>query len=202
MPNLEFPPGMPDELREFVTNKITRQEMEVDAYRHEISRFFDELMPEQLRTLCALFGMMDKKSALYYQGYVTALLQAKFNLCAGCGQDHDKILLDEVNTIQDGPAPDILVSGIDSEANRIDTCSTCHGDKIIKVCEHPNGSHGQMTREACPEPTEVPCCECCCPEWYPVEKPLSFHAGCSGAFLPLPEDNLFVCSGCGVRLQQ
>jgi hypothetical protein len=199
MPEFEFPPGMPEELKEYVIHHATRQEMEVNAHRHDLVRFFDELNAEQLHTLIALMGMVGskKKMALYYQGYVTALMAQKFDVCAGCGTNHEQELLGEVT----GDGTGEPLSPIDVNGNRIDTCSTCHGDLIIKVCEHPMGSHGQFGREECPEPTQVPCCECSCPGWYPSDAKLSLHQ-CGGSFLPLPEKNLFVCSDCGTRLQQ
>jgi hypothetical protein len=216
---IEFPPGMPDDVQDFLKKQITRSEMETEAHRHELHRFFDELSVDQLRTLAQLLVMcaQQKKIATFYQGYVIAILEQKWDVCAGCGKNHEKMLFEDHEGItnptfeemvdQDGP-----ITGLEYEdgmhlggpagivdGDRIDTCSTCHGDKIIKVCEHITGSHGQFTREACPEPTLVPCCECCCPEWYPVNQPLSLHAGCSGSFLPLPCEKEFICSYCGVR---
>jgi len=206
MPEFEFPPGMPEELKEFVIKKATRAEMEMDATRHDLARFFDELSSDQLRTLCGIFGSMDRKTAMYYQGYATALLQVKFNLCAGCGQDHDKFpFQDEVQVVKgDGegdPLPEFNpdIPGI-VDGKRVDTCSTCHGDLVIKVCEHPVGTHGQRGREECPEPTLVPCCECRCPEWYTREDLNSTHGNCGGTFLPLSIPNTFICSNCGEHI--
>lgn len=200
MPEFEFPPGVPEELKEFVIKKVTRQEMEVDATRHELARFFEELNPEQLRTLCHLFGQMDRKIAMYYLGYVTSLLQTKFNLCAGCGRDHDKELFephDEVTVIE-GDGTGKRLPPIDEHGNRVDTCSSCHGDRVFDVCGHPTGSHGQGGRETCPEPTKVPCPECETPPWYKADS-LPHCGQCrTGTLLPLPRINTFMCFNCGV----
>jgi hypothetical protein len=79
-------------------------------------------------------------------------------------------------------------------------CSTCQDTKQIKVCNHPSGSHGQMTgAEGCPEPLLVPCPECSCPEWYTSEilYPSACHLAVGGVMLPTPTTGLLICSVCG-----
>jgi hypothetical protein len=87
--------AMPPQLAQM----LERQEMEVEATRHDISRFFEELSDEQLITVRRLFGLIGgsgKKAdsvANYYEGICSGLLSGR-GLCMGCGKDHTKALLE------------------------------------------------------------------------------------------------------------
>lgn len=82
-----------------IAQMLEQQEMEMEATRHDISRFFEELSDEQLVTVRRLFGLIGSSrkqapaAANYYEGICSGLLAGR-GLCMGCGKDHTKALLE------------------------------------------------------------------------------------------------------------
>ena len=95
MPDMEFPPGVPEDIQEFVKTQVDRHEMSVNVHRHELIRFFAELTSDQAHQLAAILSMLEDnpERASYFLGYLQATLQYRFNECSACGENHEEQLL-------------------------------------------------------------------------------------------------------------
>lgn len=86
-----------EELMAFMQEQAAKQEMAQDDYRHGVQRMFDELTEEQLVSLRHMLHNIAMSSesqlASYYEGQTSQALYHKFNICPGCGVDHEKELL-------------------------------------------------------------------------------------------------------------
>jgi len=72
-----------------------RQQHAVSA--HELNRLLHELPIDQLKTLEMLIDWLAMaeepgRIASHMSGRITAVLEARFNICAACGKNHDKDL--------------------------------------------------------------------------------------------------------------
>jgi hypothetical protein len=73
--------------------------MQTDVQRHDMLRFFIELNEDQCHQLQQLFTLLgDPAAVAHYSGFLLALMQTRFNLCAACGKNHDA----EATAIADG----------------------------------------------------------------------------------------------------
>lgn len=86
-----FPPGMSEEQKSFFRNQAERAQMQTDDWLARMNRFFDELNAEQLRTFSIMMARAknDPGWGSYIEGMADAVLQFKFNICPGCGVNHD-----------------------------------------------------------------------------------------------------------------
>lgn len=103
MPEIEFPPGTPEEMQEYLHRQINRQVMTADMKRHELTRFLSEdLNLEQTRMLRELLLLVDGRQDLvdYFSGVVSATLHFRFGLCLACGVNHDDKLAEVTNPPQ------------------------------------------------------------------------------------------------------
>lgn len=96
---------MPEEMREYISNMQARQDMAMDSYRHEVERMFEELSKEHLTTLRSMLhnlsgGHNGHPLAAYYEGQVATELKHRFNICPGCGVDHDQQMQEEAERQQ------------------------------------------------------------------------------------------------------
>lgn len=223
--NIEFPPGMPEDVQEFYKRQVERQQMQNDEHHLRIKGFFSELSLDHLQTFSRILAraQTEPTNAAYMEGMADAYIELRFNVCPGCGKNHgteelEQLLarqaeldrLDEqkahplfgVSSSEIVERPQDFSDAWTPDGNRLDDCSSCHGDRCLKVCNHPDGSHGQFTREACPDPRVVPCPECRTPKWYTEEElqPSPCHSVSQQAvLLPSFEENVVLCSYCGTE---
>jgi hypothetical protein len=109
---IAFPFAQPSE------EEVERAKMEHTQNAHEVRAFFDGLSEEQLRKLSGLFGYCahsDGEAATYYMGVITGIMDFKFKVCMGCGNDHEKALHEMSGPVED-PEPavegnSVLVKG-------------------------------------------------------------------------------------------
>lgn len=93
----EFFP-IPEEIRQHLIAQNDRHEMALDSYRHEVHRMFDEMSKEHLLTLRHIFhNMSDHSLAAYYEGCVSTTLSIKYNVCPGCGVNHEEQMQEQLN---------------------------------------------------------------------------------------------------------
>ena len=89
------------ELPEEVKQEALRHQASADEYRHTVARMFDEMPEDHLK---AILGIMHNLTNLpsrqamglasFYEGIAAGKLHQRFNICIGCGLDHDKALND------------------------------------------------------------------------------------------------------------
>lgn len=216
--DIEFPPDVPEEQREYLRRIYTKNRLMNEAGRHQVFGFFSELTQEQLR----LFSfMMDGAAgnpnvAGYYEGIARAMLQARFNICMACGKNHeaqmegvdmDEALKEIVGDPEDiaGKMDEVFVDSskarevIIIDDVEVHLCPSCRNDRVINLgCPHHPGSHGQ-DRNPCPEPFLVPCPDCRTPQWYVDagndELPVS-PCHTETKLLPTEEPGVLVCAEC------
>lgn len=119
----------------------------------------------------------------------------------------DDSIPDDLSMLDAVHNPDFLTEedpqnpGFDMEGNRLASCSSCGGDKYIKVCNHAPGMHGQSAMDGltCPEPLHVPCPECSAPAWYTFDtlQESPCHPSPDTKLLPIEIPYRVVCSACG-----
>lgn len=86
---IEFPPGVPEEMRQYIETQVERHEMSMFVNRHELIRFFDELSLDQANQLNKIFGLLDDDPrSSYFQGFLQASMKSQFGICPACGKDH------------------------------------------------------------------------------------------------------------------
>lgn len=224
MPEIDFPPGMPEDQQNFLRRQVERQEMAMDEHHLRIKGFFNELSLDHLQTFTRIMARVQQEPnyAPYMEGVADAYIESRFDVCPGCGKKHGVGELDELLAKQaeldEAEAPQPLTSSATYDrtgeqfegaiigGDRVDDCSSCHGDRYLKVCNHPAGSHGQFTRGECPDPMKVPCPECRTPEWFVVAlqaaesdelQPSPCHGFQEAVLLPLNPENTMICSECG-----
>lgn len=217
--NIQFPPNMPEEMKDLVRMQIQRQMMLHDDARLRFDRFWTELSVENLREFSSMMSRAQQIPTYvpYLEGYADAILERIHKVCPECGKSHEEDLEAALaaHTAQadhpehpaaQAPKPPMsnadlakAWNGPDSEEVVLDPrCSTCHGDRAIKVCNHPAGSHGQLVGGAvCPEPLLVPCPECLCPEWYTFNTLADSPCHPVTSLLPIETRDRGVCAECG-----
>ena len=95
---------VPEEL----TAQLEKQDMVADSHRHDISRLFQELERDHLLTLRLLFhefsGDSEGQLSSYYEGIVCATIAHRFDVCPGCGKNHENELLlrDKTGSLDEG----------------------------------------------------------------------------------------------------
>lgn len=84
---------LPEGLRDQITKQLDKQQMVSEALTHDVERFFAELSIDQLVTLRMIFhgitAQGDGRVAAYYEGRVAGMLAGKYDVCTGCGRNHD-----------------------------------------------------------------------------------------------------------------
>jgi hypothetical protein len=100
---LPLPPGMKEQMEEI----HARHEMESQSIRHQILNLFNELERDHLFTLRIILSSLasapGKQSSLmasYYEGIASAKLDSRFDVCPGCGENHDERMMDELKFAQ------------------------------------------------------------------------------------------------------
>lgn len=233
MPNPEdeinFPEGYPEEAKQQIRTEVARRSMEMQSQHLMMKGFFNETLDQDGAVILkGILGAIGSQPALagYWEGYMARLIEDRFDLCPGCGKNHDTDLSaalaehgiapvifgnpaphvgapsgetpDDMSLIEDPNQPGFSMTG-----DRLASCGTCNGDRTVPVCEHAAGVHGQGGgggRE-CPEPTLAPCPECRTPAWYEkdslAECPRTICT--EGELIPLEEPGILICATCGVR---
>jgi hypothetical protein len=105
---------MPEEMRAHMEEQAAKQEMFADSYRHAVQRMFDELSREHLETLRQILHnltMSGSTLAAYYEGQVATSLHTRFNVCSGCGVNHDEQAEDLGQPEQSQESQTIVVAG-------------------------------------------------------------------------------------------
>lgn len=94
---------MPQEIVDAMQKMQDMNEMSGQAIRHEIAALFAELSKDHLHALRMLLStfanVQPRKSVLlssYYEGIAVATIQSRFNVCPGCGENHNEIMMDEL----------------------------------------------------------------------------------------------------------
>lgn len=85
--------GLPPEIEEALRNQMDRAEMSAEATRHDLIRFFNELTSDQLVTMRTILHHCSSDESGRYpshlEGFISGILQFKFEVCVGCGKKHD-----------------------------------------------------------------------------------------------------------------
>lgn len=170
---------LPEPLKEQIRKNAEMQQMmhlQNQEVTHSIVRMMEELPEDHFRALLFLINAFSNyphpsEIVSYYQGYLTQLAYKRFNTCPGCGQNHDAELAAAASapvpyhnpaTADDSPPIEVEVTIVDEdevvEAGVVD-CWQCDDEKVVYVCPHPPGTHGQELAE-CPEPSTVACPFC------------------------------------------
>lgn len=105
---------IPEEMRQHLEQQAAKQEMFADSYRHAVQRMFDELSREHLETLRQILHnltMSGSTLAAYYEGQVATSLHTRFNVCSGCGVNHDEQAEDLHQPGPDGTVQTVIVAG-------------------------------------------------------------------------------------------
>jgi hypothetical protein len=97
-----FPPGMPEEVQQFVQGIRTRWEMSQQDYQNRVRGLLDTLSPDDLVTLREILHntSADDTQAPYLQGQITAILRYVHKVCISCGEIHEG---DHLSALVDGP---------------------------------------------------------------------------------------------------
>lgn len=106
-PHVEFLP-MPEAFVQSIRQMEDTRMMRGEAWRHEVRGFFDSLTMEQsltLKRMLSAIGDEAKPSNLsnFWEGHLNAMLDLKFDVCPGCGKNHDEMLME---ALQEQHAPD------------------------------------------------------------------------------------------------
>ena len=76
---------------------MERHDMALDSHRHDISRLFQELDKEHLLTLRLMFHEFtddpEGRLSAYYEGILCATFAHRFDVCPGCGKNHEEELM-------------------------------------------------------------------------------------------------------------
>lgn len=108
--HIQFP-STPDEFKEMVKKQHDRMHMEQEAYSHGVANLFDSLSQDQASTLRSLMGAIGNSTdgaglPAYYEGILVGLLHTKYNICLGCGEDHDEVFAEkEAQAAKDAALP-------------------------------------------------------------------------------------------------
>jgi len=212
---IEFPPGMPEEQKDFYRRQIELAQMSWMDAELQAKSFFDKLDPHDIIVLRRIFDRCGQAPlvAAFWEGYLVNLAETKFNVCGYCALNHEADR--EAAMIAHGMVPSGTIAhpamggpvppwqpqeetGGIVDGRRVETCSTCHGDRGFKVCDHPPGQHGQGG--FCPEPTVIPCPECRTPHWYTRDELEGcMRPGCNGQLVPLKEPGMAQCHICFLK---
>ena len=115
-----FPPGLTDEQKDFVKQQYDRQAMAAEANSHRVERFFDELNLEQLQTFIHMMDIIEHvpSRGQYFEGIALATVKYRFNVCPGCGENHEEqVTAMAQRDLPDHPPEAFLPS--QTEANRV-----------------------------------------------------------------------------------
>lgn len=97
----------PGEFLAHVQQQAESAHGEMQAFQNDLRRLLgEELTVEQLITLrrvIAYVGASEGRTAMYYEGVITAIIEHKHGLCGGCGKDH---LLDTLTRVEPHPDED------------------------------------------------------------------------------------------------
>lgn len=92
---VQFPDG------EHVRDQIDRAQMALTAIRHGIDSMLDNMSKDDLMSFKILMGQIgdheNVKLAIHFEGQATYALKSKFQVCPGCGVDHDESMRDELD---------------------------------------------------------------------------------------------------------
>lgn len=97
---------MPDEIEHAIQQQRDLFVMNMTEAKHKVYGFIDTLSEEQLQGLSMLVHAFATETeeagyAKFVDGYLAAVAKAKYNICPGCGEDHDK-QLDEMRQQEEG----------------------------------------------------------------------------------------------------
>lgn len=222
---IEFPPGYPEEAKQAIRAEVARRSMEMQSSQLTLKRFLDETLDQDGAIIMKnIMGRIEQEPPLasYWHGYLARLIEDRFNVCSGCGKNHDTDLNEALRDHGIAPVfppiahhPNLITPddpgltedpnqpGFNMLGDRMVLCDSCHGDRYIPICEHPTGSHGQSGGSGveCPDPTRAPCPECRTPTWYTrddlIDCPKTICV--EGKLLPLEEPAVLCCESCGER---
>lgn len=115
---------LPPEIRDQLQQQIEQRHMELESFRHDIQRLFEELNQDHLLTLRHLLNhiSLSEKAIFpaYLEGIAAATLKYRFNVCASCGVNHEEELLKEnashPDVADDEPLPTQLSLWEDEQA--------------------------------------------------------------------------------------
>jgi hypothetical protein len=91
-----FPFPLPEEVQKALEEAHDKAHMHNEAFGHTVVSFMNDLTPDYLRILRGLFANIrnddegGSRATLYYEGWITGILQYKFNICPICGKNHDE----------------------------------------------------------------------------------------------------------------
>lgn len=155
---LPLPPGMKEQMEEI----HARHEMESQSIRHQILNLFNELEQDHLfilrvilSSLASAPGKQSSLMASYYEGIASAKLDSRFDVCPGCGENHDERMMDELKFAQGDGVKKIEVEtthGVDGPIEGLDLQRT--------ALQFGTTMHEQLElfpeKAATPDPRTVP----------------------------------------------
>jgi hypothetical protein len=86
---------VPDEVKQAMEAQMERAEMAGTAFRHDINRLIRNLPQDDLLTFKNLMRHMQESlsTAFYLEGVAATTLELRYDLCGGCGKNHEQDLL-------------------------------------------------------------------------------------------------------------
>ena len=113
---------------------MERQDMLGESYRHDVQRMFDEMSKEHLLTLRIMLNQFSSENDLrltsYYEGVVAATLALRFDVCGGCGKNHDEELLKNEKTEVTDLVTDFVTNEVPLSTEQLDQMTTYHLDDL------------------------------------------------------------------------
>jgi hypothetical protein len=100
---LPFPLPIDPEMLEKMRQAKDHEAMVVEDYHHGIARFLDSLNEEQLTAQKSLLHVVAANSKgssrvipAYYEGILIGILSAKYGICIGCENNHEKLMAEQL----------------------------------------------------------------------------------------------------------
>lgn len=110
---------------EFLRGQADRSEMAADSFRHDVQRFISEMSAEHLVTFRQILSQLvtneDWRLVAYYEGVAAGTLHFKYNVCTGCGRDHDAEAMEHMEEAsgKGDPQPEVEPRPSDTEEQLI-----------------------------------------------------------------------------------
>lgn len=115
---------MPEDMKQVMEAQMERAEMAGTAFRHDIMRLIRSLPADDLMTFKSLMRHLQEStsSAFYLEGVAATTLEMKYDVCGGCGKNHDKDLLGDDPAPRDpeGGTEQLELFTMDGKVSRVD----------------------------------------------------------------------------------
>jgi len=87
---LRFPPGWPEDYKDYVKRNMEEQQLQASAHQHNLVGLFETLDKEQLNTFLQVMNSCenDHSRIAFFVGLTMARLDLVHGQCAACGANH------------------------------------------------------------------------------------------------------------------